>query len=224
MRIYHGSINIIKKPEYGKGKLHNDYGLGFYCTENIEMAKEWACNETQDGYANTYEFDLSGMNILYLNDKQYNILHWLTLLIKNREFRITNLIAKDAKQYLIENFSIDIAQYDIIIGYRADDSYFAFAEDFLNNAISVKKLAKAMRLGNLGEQVVLMTPKAFQQLHFIEAVNAPSSVYFQLKAKRDAEARRAYLTSDRKPSYAADELYMLDIMRQGVKNNDLRLQ
>lgn len=53
MHVYHGSIDIIKKPEYGKGKLHNDYGLGFYCTENIEMAKEWACNEIRDGYANT---------------------------------------------------------------------------------------------------------------------------------------------------------------------------
>lgn len=224
MRIYHGSINIIQKPEYGKGKLHNDYGLGFYCTENIEMAKEWAYNETQDGYANTYELDLSELKVLNLNDKQYNILHWLTLLIKNREFRLTNLIAKDAKQYLVENFSVDTAPYDIIIGYRADDSYFAFAEDFLNNAISVKKLAKAMRLGNLGEQVVLMTRKAFQKLKFIEAVPAPSAIYFQLKAKRDTEARKAYLTSNRKPSYAADELYMLDIMRQEVKDNDSRLQ
>ena len=40
MNIYHGSKDIIKQPEYGKGKPHNDYGLGFYCTEDIEMAKE----------------------------------------------------------------------------------------------------------------------------------------------------------------------------------------
>ena len=30
--------------------------------------------------------------------------------------------------------------YDVIIGYRADDSYFAFAQDFLNNAISLNTL------------------------------------------------------------------------------------
>ncbi len=224
MRIYHGSQNIIKQPEFGKGKPYNDYGLGFYCTENINMAKEWACSETQDGYANIYELDLEDMKVLNLNDKEYNILHWLTLLLKNRVFRITNPIAKDAKQYLLEHFSVDIAPYDIIIGYRADDSYFAFAEDFLNNAISVKKLASAMRLGNLGEQVVLMTPKAFEKLHFIEAVKASAATYFQLKAKRDSEARKAYLDSNRKPSYSADELYMLDIMRQGVKSDDPRLQ
>lgn len=41
MRIYHGSKDKIEKPLYGKGKLHNDYGQGFYCTQDIEMAKEW---------------------------------------------------------------------------------------------------------------------------------------------------------------------------------------
>lgn len=223
MRIYHGSPNIIEKPIYGKGKPYNDYGLGFYCTENIELAKEWACSETADGYANTYELNLNDMHVLNLNDSNYNILHWLTLLITNRDFRITNPIAKDAKQYLIDNFSINTAYYDVIIGYRADDSYFAFAEDFLNNTISVKKLASAMKLGNLGEQIVLMSKKAFNSLKFIEAVPAERSKYFRLKSKRDSEARKAYLTSNRKPSYSADELYMLDIMRQGVKNNDSRL-
>ena len=40
MKIFHGSENRIEKPEYGKGKPYNDYGLGFYCTEDIEMAME----------------------------------------------------------------------------------------------------------------------------------------------------------------------------------------
>ena len=40
MKLYHGSKYIIDKPTFGKGKPYNDYGLGFYCTENIDMAKE----------------------------------------------------------------------------------------------------------------------------------------------------------------------------------------
>ena len=43
MILYHGSDSIVKSPEYGKGKFYNDYGRGFYCTENKELAKEWAC-------------------------------------------------------------------------------------------------------------------------------------------------------------------------------------
>ena len=38
--IYHGSANIIKQPAFGAGKLYNDYGRGFYCTEHIELAKQ----------------------------------------------------------------------------------------------------------------------------------------------------------------------------------------
>ena len=52
MILYHGSISIIEQPTFGKGKRHNDYGLGFYCTQSLELAKEWAVEEKRDGYAN----------------------------------------------------------------------------------------------------------------------------------------------------------------------------
>jgi hypothetical protein len=224
MRIYHGSRDRIEKPEFGKGKSYNDYGLGFYCTENIEMAKEWSCGEDHDGYANIYEIDTTGLKILNLNADSFTILHWLTVLLKNRSFRLTNQIAKDAKEYLLEHFPVDTSSCDAIIGYRADDSYFSFAEDFLNNAISVNKLEKAMRLGNLGEQFVLISPLAFERIRFIDAENAMRSRYYVLKSKRDKAARSEYLNSDRKPSYSQDELYMLDIMRQGVIPGDSRLR
>lgn len=224
MNIYHGSKDIIKQPEYGKGNPHNDYGLGFYCSEDIEMAKEWSCVEDHDGFANAYEIDWSDLRVLNLNSPEYSILHWLTVLLKNRLFRITNPIAKDAREYLFENFVVETDSYDVIIGYRADDSYFSFAEDFLNNAISVKKLSKAMTLGNLGEQVVLVSKKAFDSIKFIEASEAKRSKYYVLKMKRDKAARSKYLNSDRGYSYSQDELYMLDIMRQGVKADDVRLR
>lgn len=223
MKIYHGSAEIIKKPEFGKGKPYNDYGPGFYCTEDIEMAKEWSCGEDHDGYANEYEIDMTGLKILNLNIPQYTILHWLTVLLKNRTFRLTNPVAKDAREYLLENFLVDTADTDVVIGYRADDSYFSFAEDFLNNAISVKRLGRAMRLGDMGVQVVLISRKAFSRIRFVGAEKAERSEYYVLKMKRDKAARLRYLNSDRRPSYGLDELYMLDIMRQGVKMDDPRL-
>ena len=224
MIIFHGSPKEREKPEYGKGKPYNDYGLGFYCTENIEIAKEWSCSDGYDGFANKYALDIKGLKILNLNTPNYSILHWLTLLLKNRTFRLTNSIAKAAKQYLLEHFIIETTQYDIIIGYRADDSYFTFAEDFLNNAISINKLKEAMYLGNLGEQVVLVSQKAFNSLKFIKAEKADGTKYYVQKIKRDKAAREKYLNSDRNPSYELDELYMIDIMRQGVKPDDPRLR
>ena len=77
MIIYHGSKDIIEKPEFGKGNKKNDYGLGFYCTESVELAKEWACsNNETNGYANQYEIDLSDYKVLDLRDEKYSILNW----------------------------------------------------------------------------------------------------------------------------------------------------
>ena len=70
-----------------------------------------------------------------------------------------------AKEFLIKNYHIDVGNYDVIKGYRADDSYFRFAEDFLNNTISIQKLEEAMYLGKLGEQIVLKSPRAFERIH-----------------------------------------------------------
>ena len=50
MIIYHGSKDIIEKPEFGKGNKKNDYGLGFYCTENVELAKEAERNVHKLGF------------------------------------------------------------------------------------------------------------------------------------------------------------------------------
>ena len=74
--IYHGSQKIIKTPVFGDGNPRNDYGLGFYCTENLDLAKEWACTEENSGYANKYNFDMTGLTVLNLSSEKYNILNW----------------------------------------------------------------------------------------------------------------------------------------------------
>ena len=147
--IYHGSSKMIEKPAYGIGNPNNDYGLGFYCTESIELAKEWACSNETDGYANQYTLELDGLSVLFLTGGQYSILNWVFVLLENRKFRISSAIARQAKEYIFENFAIDYRHYDIIKGYRADDSYFSFANAFLNNTISILQLEKAMVLGKL---------------------------------------------------------------------------
>ena len=149
--LYHGSTEKIEHPALDKGKRNNDYGQGFYCTAHRDLACEWASKlQSLDGYVNQYEIDTAGLKVLDLS--KYGILHWMTILLKNRTFTLTTPISIQGKAYLMEHFDIDISDYDIIKGYRADDSYFSFAEDFLNNAISVNHLSRAMRLGKLGIQ------------------------------------------------------------------------
>lgn len=223
LTIYHGSSKIIEQPIFGFGNPNNDYGLGFYCTENIDLAKEWACSAESDGYANKYELNLSGLSVLSLTNGEYNILNWLYMLLENRKFRISGEIAKQAKEYIFENFAIDYKSYDIIKGYRADDSYFSFANAFLNNTISISQLEKAMVLGKLGEQVVLLSEEAFNSLSYVDSDPAPKEIYLPKKLARDTEARTEF-KEEKKRGSILTEKYILDIMREGWKNDDSRLQ
>ena len=166
LAIYHGSSKIIETPTFGEGRKNNDFGLGFYCTESNELAKEWAVSSLEDGFSNRYTLDTEYLNILKLNDPDYTILNWIAILTEHRLFSLNNPAARRAKVYLIEHFGINVNAYDIITGYRADDSYFDYAESFINNGISVNQLARAMRLGKLGEQVVIKSQYAFSCIKF----------------------------------------------------------
>ena len=215
--IYHGSVNLVEKPVFGEGKVHNDYGRGFYCTEHVELAKEWACSSDSDGYANHYQLDLTGLSILNLNGPEYNILNWLTILLENRKFNVAVGLPQRAKTYLLENFMVNYKKYDIIVGYRANDSYFSYAGDFVNGTLSLSDLSEAMRLGKLGEQLVLKSKKAFDALTFVEAIKAPRQEYFAKYKQRDEEARFRYRQMASKPM-AENEIYIIDIIRNNWKN------
>ena len=215
--IYHGSDHIIEQPVFGAGKPYNDYGRGFYCTEHVELAKEWACSADSDGYANHYLLDCSGLSVLNLNAPEYNILHWLTILLENRKFNVADGLPQRARTYLLENFKVDYKKYDIVIGYRANDSYFSYAGDFVNGTLSLSDLSEAMRLGKLGEQVVLKSKRAFESLTFVDAIKAPRQEYFAKYKSRDEEARTRYRQIASKP-VAEREIYVLDIIRNNWKN------
>jgi len=222
--LYHGSSKIIKQPKFGKGNNHNDYGLGFYCTEDIELAKEWACSSKIGGFANIYLLSASELNVLQLGAPEHGILDWLALLVNNRVFSINAPIIAEGKEYLTKNFLPDISGFDAIKGYRADDSYFTFAMDFLSNTISLRQLSRAMRLGSLGEQFVLKSRKAFEILRFIRSESADGDIYFTKRQERDEKAREQYLKQERKSARLKDDIFMLDILREEMRHGDARLQ
>ena len=222
--LYHGSKDIIEKPTLRGGKETNDYGYGFYCTESIELANEWACPDNNDGYANKYELDMTGLNVLDLTKPEYNILNWMALLL---QFRIPKGMTPNdemAREYILKNFSIDLTKVDVIIGYRADDSYFSFARDFLKNTITVAQLSRAMELGKLGIQVVLHSEKAFEQLKYIESTIADNETYYTKRRARDLMAKEEYREATKLSSVTQDDLFIMDIIRQEVKNDDPRIQ
>lgn len=161
------------------------------------------------------------MKILNLNDKKYTILNWIAILLENRLFSISNPNVKKTKKYLIDNFGINVNAFDIIFGYRADDSYFDYADAFINNMISVSQLAKAMRLGKLGNQIVIKSEYAFSLLKFEKFDVAKKDIYYCLRKNRNDEANKKYLEILNDDD--SDGLFVQDIIRGGIKNNDPRI-
>ena len=218
--LFHGSEKIVETPVFGEGKKNNDFGLGFYCTESEALAKEWAVSSLRDGFSNRYTLDTEYLNILNLNSSEYTILNWIAVLVEHRLFSIKTPVAHRAKRYLIDNFGINTNAYDLVTGYRADDSYFDYAESFLNNGISVEQLARAMRLGKLGEQVVLKSKFAFSRIQFEGFDVAEKEEFYVLRKARDDEANQHYLKMLEEES---DGLYIQDIIRGGITNDDPRI-
>lgn len=218
--LFHGSEKVIEVPSFGEGKRNNDFGLGFYCTETEKLAKEWAVSYLRDGFCNRYTLDTEYMKILNLNSPDYTILNWIAVLVEHRLFSIRTPIARRAKKYLIDNFGINVNAFDIVTGYRADDSYFDYAESFLSNAISVEQLAAAMKLGKLGEQIVLKSQFAFSRIRFEGFDVAEKEEFYVLRKARDDEANRLYLELLEEES---DGLYIQDIIRGGITNDDSRI-
>lgn len=224
IELFHGTDHIIEVPDINKGHASNDYGRGFYCTRIPEMAKEWACKRNEDGFVNHYELNLSGLKVLNLMDGQHSVLNWIALLLKNRILSLDSEIAIAARDYIVEHFSVDTTDCDIIVGYRADDSYFRYAESFVQNGLSVNSLSKALRLGKLGEQTVLVSEKAFSQITFIDAEPADKTIYYPKFIARDLKARQDYKEDIRHHKDYRNDIFVMDIIREEIKNDDLRIQ
>lgn len=187
--LYHGTPDEVVNPVYGGGQDKHDYGRGFYLTEDIELAKEWAvCRPNQqNGWVHKYELDCTDLKMFDFQEK--NVLSWLAELMKHRD-------AADTKRYrmlaakFIEKYGIDVNSYDVIKGWRADASYFYIAKEFVRDNIDIEILEELLSLGGLGIQYCLKSELAFSKLREIDEILSVDYTEFNDKYnKRDIEAR-----------------------------------
>ena len=187
--LYHGTPDEVVNPVYGGGQDKHDYGRGFYLTEDIELAKEWAvCRPSQqNGWVHKYELDCTDLKIFDFQKK--NVLSWLAELMKHRD-------AADTKRYrmlaakFIEKYGIDVSSYDVIKGWRSDASYFYIDKEFVRDNIDVEILEELLSLGGLGIQYCLKSELAFSKLCEIDEILSVDYTEFNDKYnKRDIEAR-----------------------------------
>lgn len=180
----------MKTPVFGKGRVANDYGPGFYLSEDKHLAGEWAVLWTgKDGFVNEYLLELDGLNVLELDEMP--IENWIALLMANRRGDYSEDLLERLELFT-GKFGIDTSTCDVIRGYRADDAFFRYVEAFTIGALSVEKLLTAMKLGDLGIQVCLKSQRAFDAIRFDCSYDAPVSIFHQSARDRDVSAREQY--------------------------------
>ena len=183
--VFHGSDHIIKEPRYLGGKTDNDYGNGFYTTEYEERARSWATlnGDPEKSVVNEYKLALENLEALNLNEK--GVLAWIAEVVANRGINEEN--AAIVGEELVKRYRPDTTDADIIIGYRADDSYTQVIEAFLLNQINLYEVEKLFYKGSLGNQIFLKSEKAFKEIHWQNAYQVALS---EEEKRSDIYARR----------------------------------
>lgn len=171
MILYHGSKEPIKSPRVHGSSKQNDYGPAFYMTSDLESAHEWACRNNIVGYVNVYDLDKRGLKVLDLTDSnKWSVLNWLAILLHNRSLDSGFIrFFANRLRFLEDNYYIDVEDYDLVKGYRADDAYFRFPLDFVRGNLTIEQLEEAFKLGELGIQYVAISEKCIAKLKYKES-------------------------------------------------------
>lgn len=156
MRIYHGSIEIVAKPELRKSNRTLDYGSGFYATTSYRQAEDWVLRRMDEnvvslGYVNTFEFDRTSLRKLNCLIFYSPTEDWVDFVMQNRTQK---------------GFT---HSYDIVYGPVANDRVYAAFALYEGGLINKKQLIAELRTYKLVDQYLFHTEAALQTLTFIEA-------------------------------------------------------
>lgn len=216
MVFYHGSKKIIKTPLENGSNPTNDYGPAFYVTTDLESAKSWACRNDSVGVVNKYSVrntTFASFRVLDLTNKdKYSVLNWLAILM---HFRTLDSSFKKNNQIVLEwlsKYYIDISEYDVIIGFRADDSYFRFPIRFISNDLAFEDLEEVFLSGNLGVQYCFVSKHAIESLKFENVLECDFSFlghYYSI-IKKASDEFDVLINKPRDPR----KTYILDLMRK----------
>ena len=219
--IYHGSSKIVRTPKFGAGSAWNDFGIGFYCTDSHQLASQWAVSSGCDGFVNTYRIDDKGLRILDLGSPRYCLLHWLSILLGYREFDTLNSRAYQARDYIRTAFSSDHQSYDCIIGPRADNVNFTFAQDFINGEISYRQFEDAVQSSASGRQFVLRSNRAFDRMLFNGYETVKSAEISPSRTVREIKSLSMFASGMTNPGKS---LYISQIIDEKIREYDPRLK
>ena len=216
MILYHGSNVEVKEPKIYLTEYGRDFGPAFYLTLDLEAAKSWACKNDSLGIVNKYHIDNESykrLNILDLTNKdKYSILNWMAILIHFRTLDTSFIKNNQLVLDWLNKYYIDVNDYDVVIGFRADDAYFRFPSRFISNDLAFEDLENIYLSGDLGVQYAFISKRAIKLLKFDSVIECEKSflgLYYSIISFASKEFDEL-LNKPKDPN----KNYVLDLMRK----------
>ena len=149
MLLYHGSKVEVPYPDISYCNTHNDFGRGFYLTDDYDSAARWGSlrTYTTPPIVNIYEYDGGCYDLT-----GYSALEIVATVMEYRRMVPSRAFNGDwVVDTLVDEYAIPIPNCDAIYAPRYDDHYYGFI-DFLFDEIPERRL----RIDDLSDALSLI--------------------------------------------------------------------
>lgn len=162
MLIYHGSATEVLIPDISRSRVNIDFGIGFYTSKDIEIAKRWACKRNE-AIVNIYEINIEDFKVKQLNVDE----EWL--------YYVTNNIRGNIGEVSILSDILDKEKYDIIIGPTVDDKLIDIVDSFFDEKISEKQAIEIINKIDYTWKLVIKNQLVIEHIKFIKSIRIHGS-------------------------------------------------
>jgi len=218
MVLYHGSQVEKFTPTFGLGKEQHDFGKGFYLTDSPTLAQEWSvCRpDAHDGWVHAFDLDTDGLKVF--DFRSANPLAWVAELMKHRDADDSAAYHRRAAVF-VQKYRVDVSDADVIVGWRADASYFYIVKAFVRGDVDVDCLPQLLKLGGFGVQYVVKSQAAYDRLKAISAkrMKVRFDVFHSAYDERDVSARRKMRELIDDPSFNRMGRLFFDLVKEEVR-------
>ena len=215
MTLFHGSQSESVRPQFGLGSESHDFGKGLYLTDSVELAQEWSVYrpKSHDGWVHSFDLDLEGLNVF--DFRTAGVFAWVAELMRHRAADESAAYRRRAPAF-IEKYGVSAQDADVLVGWRADASYFYIVKAFVRDEVDADVLGDLLKLGDFGIQYVIRSQRAYERLKAGSQppVRVSCETCHEAFARRDAAAREKMRQLIEDPNFNRLERLFSDLVRE----------
>ena len=150
MIVYHGSTEVVEKPDVKHSYRLLDFGMGFYVTTVREQAERWARRKADilgkdNAIVNIYQMsdDANGFLVKTFDE---DLIEWIDFVCRCRD---------GEKDYL---------KYDLILGKVANDKVFRVVDMYHTGIWDKERALKEIKVYSSYDQIAFINQSAVDKL------------------------------------------------------------